>query len=355
MRAIGISTGPTTHLDHLGVLCILFGIPLIITDEEAYETARHFYPQLDVRLHSWHDLSLYDLAEHTDVLFGCGKFWAESLLPSLACICRKEMRFVFCPHGNSDKGRSKEPGERHPKQDIALIYGDHMHNLLKNSGALSMIGHTIPTGNYRYSYYLKHKAFYDGLAEEHIFRHLPQDKKVLLYAPTWPNKENPSPVFELVEQLIQELCPSFTLLIKWHPLLAEFYPAQTYRLLGRYENHAGAKFIANFPPIYPLLDRSDAYIGDFSSIGYDFLLFDRPLYFLPTEGAEGGSLFTCGLSLPEDKLVASAQYIKESWEENQYHFQGARKNLYNHAFGTAQEMNCVKEEILKIIEKPTAF
>lgn len=352
MRPLGISTGPATHLDHLGVLCLLLDIPLIVTDETAYETARRFYPKLDVHLCSWNDLSLTALADHADVLFGCGKYWAESLLPALSCVCRKEMRFVFCPHGNSDKGRSLQPGEIHPEQDISLIYGNHMHELLRTTGALSAIGRTIRTGNYRYGYYLEHREFYDALAEELVFRHVPKDKKILLYAPTWPSKENPSPVFDLSSQLIEELSPAFTLLIKWHPLLEEFYPGPTHHFLGRYAEHPGVHFVADFPAIYPLLQRADGYIGDFSSIGYDFLAFDRPLYFLPPANAPStGPLFTCGMTLPRESISA---HMQTTWEENQESFRAARQKLYRHAFGEARETGDLKKEIFETLEKTPA-
>ncbi len=357
-RAIGISTGPATHLDHLGVLCILFDIPLIVTDEGVYETARRFYPQLDVHLHSWNDLSLDSLAQHADILFGCGKYWAESLRPAFECVSPKQMRFVFCPHGNSDKGHSLRPEEAHPQQDIALIYGDHMYELLKNTGALSSINHVIRTGNYRHSYYLDHRAFYDDLAGEMVFQHLPKDKKILLYAPTWPNKENPSPVFDLSEELIKQLSPTFTLLIKWHPLLEEFYPGQTHHFLGRYSGHPGVHFVTDFPAIYPLLMRSDAYIGDFSSIGYDYLLFDRPMYFLPRyflpSSSKAGPLFNCGFTLMQEHFTSLAAYLEKTWEENQSRFHAAKKALYSHAFGDPKDSKHLKEEIFETIRKTCA-
>jgi CDP-glycerol glycerophosphotransferase (TagB/SpsB family) len=46
------------------------------------------------------------------------------------------------------------------------------------------------------------------------------------------------------------------------------------------------RLLEHFPPIYPLLDRTDAYIGDMSSIGYDFLAYERPLFFLTKEKAD---------------------------------------------------------------------
>lgn len=340
MRAIGINTGPATHLDHLGVLCILFGIPLAVTDERVYETARRFYPELDVHLCSWNDLSLDSLSEHADILLGCGKFWAETLLPALECVCKKRMRLVFCPHGNSDKGRNV----KHPAQDISLYYGDHMLELLKTTGAASSIGHLVRTGNYRCQFYLDRRPFYDALADELVF--LPKNKKTILYAPTWPNKENPSSVFELSSQIVEQLTPSFTLLVKWHPLLEEFYPGLTYQFLGRFEGRPGVHFISDFPAIYPLLNRVDGYLGDFSSIGYDFLYFDRPLYFLPPMGSNVfGPLFKCGITLAHNKF---SEILEKTWEENQHGYHAARKDLYKHAFGEQRTIEQIKEEIYQV-------
>ncbi len=347
MRAIGISTGPSTHLDHLGILCALLDIPLVVTDEKVYETARRFYPELDLHLHDWNDLSLDALANHADVLFGCGKFWAASLLPVFEDLYGKKMRLVFCPHGNSDKGRSLRLEEMHPYQDISLFYGDHMLELLTSTGASASIRHLVRTGNYRYRYYLDRRPFYDALADELVFQHLPKEKKILLYAPTWPNKENPSPVFDLTAHLIEQLSPSYSLLIKWHPLLEEFYPGQTHHLLGRYEGRPGVDFIHEFPAIYPLLQRCDGYIGDFSSIGYDYLLFDRPLYFLPLSVQEPGPLFSCGLTLPQEKI---SSFLDETWEDNQTRLRPARNSLYLRAFGQEKSPSTLKKEILTLLE-----
>ena len=38
--------------------------------------------------------------------------------------------------------------------------------------------------------------------------------------------------------------------------------------------------LIEFPYIYPLLEFCDIYLGDCSSVGYDFLHLNRPMYFL---------------------------------------------------------------------------
>src|SRR5207245_2083360 len=99
-RAAAVSTGPYTHLDHLGPLAALLEIPLIVTDERCYQLAKTFYPQAKVVFITPADLSLDFLAQNFDLLFGCGKYWCLELQPLFELLYRKKMRFVLCPHGN---------------------------------------------------------------------------------------------------------------------------------------------------------------------------------------------------------------------------------------------------------------
>ena len=273
MRHVAILTGPDTHLDHLGVLSSVLKIPLVVTDEKNLQIAQQMYPDLDVRLHGLDELSLDHLASNYDVIFETGKFFAAELKPFIELLFRKKMHFVFCPHGNSDKGHSLK---NHVEQDISLVYGDHICDLLKETGAAEKIRRTIRTGNYRYPYYLKHQPFFDIGAGKSV-QPFQENKPIILYAPTWNDKENPTSFFLETDRIIEELSSSYNLLIKLHPFLIEDHPAHTYRMMARYENHPAALFLTDFPPIYPLLSRCALYLGDYSSIGYDFLAFDRPL------------------------------------------------------------------------------
>src|ERR1700722_7700651 len=182
MRSVAIITGPETHLDHLGVLSSLLEIPLIVTDEKTFRLAKQFYPNLDVSQHDFSELSLEYLAANFDVIFHTSKFWVADLRPSLELLFRKKMRFVFCPHGNSDKGHSLQ---NHVEQDVSLVYGDHLHDLLKQTGAAQKIEHIARTGNYRYPYYLRHRSFYDRLADTLVFQRFSEQKPIAFYAPTW--------------------------------------------------------------------------------------------------------------------------------------------------------------------------
>ncbi|MDN3506124.1 MAG: CDP-glycerol glycerophosphotransferase family protein [Simkaniaceae bacterium] len=258
---VAISTGPSTHLDHLAPLCYLLEIPLIVTEKEHLTLGKKFYPMVNIQYISLSDLSLDHIAKHYDTILTCGKFWALELKPLMQMLYNKEIRFVFSPHGYSDK---EELLNKPVAQDIDLRYEE--------------------MGNVRHWFYQKHKEHLDALAEG-FFK---TDKKTVLYAPTWETTATPTSFFESTSRIIEELKDSYHLLIKLHPLLEENDPASFHQILGKYETKA--TFILEFPPVYPLLEKTDIYLGDFSSVGYDFLVYDRPMFFLKS----GGRLQKCG-------------------------------------------------------------
>ncbi len=354
-RSVAILTGPSTHLDHLGVLSAILKIPLIVTEKKTFQLAKRYYPQIDVTLMEMADLSMDFLCSHFDAIFESGKFWSLELKAFMNLLYQKKMRFVFCPHGNSDKGHSLK---EHPEQDVFLVYGNHLHNHLQKTGALDKIQSVVATGNYRYPFYKQHRAFYDQLAEEEIFSRFKQKKKTILYAPTWQDRENPTSFFQATEELIAQLSPTYNLLIKLHPFLVEDHLAKVLSVQYRHEDHPAVYFVDDFPPIYPLLSRADIYLGDYSSIGYDFLAFDRPLYFFnPIEGsaketshARYTGLATCGIEIPHFQKTELNRFFQETIAHCQSDLSPMRKELYNYSFGEEKNPETLQKEIFEAIE-----
>ncbi len=122
---------------------------------------------------------------------------------------------------------------------------------------------TVTIGNFRYRYFLKSKNFYDKLS-------LPRG---ILYAPTWEDSESHGSFWKMFPELANQI-PN--LIVKLHPNTLRKYEARLEPLMGRYPD----RFIPQIPPVYPILDRSDELICDMSSIGYDFLTFNRPIRFI---------------------------------------------------------------------------
>ena len=347
MRSVAIITGPDTHLDHLGVLSSILDIPLIVTEEKTFRFAKQFYPDFNIEWRGLNELSIEFLAHNFDVIFETGKFWAAELQPFFHLLFQKKMRFVFCPHGNSDKGNCLQ---NHVTQDVSLVYGNHLHDLLKKTGAAERIQHIIKTGNYRYPYYLRHRTFYDAVADTIVFSRFQCHKPLLLYAPTWNDQENPTSFFSATDTLIEQLSPSFNLLIKLHPFMIDGHPAQVYRTIARYENHPSVVILEDFPPIYPLLARCDLYLGDYSSIGYDFLAFNKPLYFLnPQKKPNASPLYSCGIELPSPLDQQLHRFFMETLESNRNNYALQREKVYKYAFGEQQDLEKMKSGIFEVL------
>lgn len=347
--SVAIITGPSTHLDHLGVLSSILKIPLIVTDEKNYQCAQQFYPNLNVQLKNLDELSVQYLASNYDVIFETGKFFSAELKPLFELLFRKKMRFVFCPHGNSDKGHSLQS---HVEQDISLVYGEHLYDLLGHNGAIKKIQQIILTGNYRYPYYRCHQQFFDSLAEKFVFSKFQNDKPIILYAPTWSDKENPTSFFSAIDRLIKELRCSYNLVIKLHPFLFDDHIAHVLQIMARYEEHPGAVFLTDFPPIYPLLAKCALYLGDYSSIGYDFLAFDKPLYFLnPKKNSIPPPLHTCGLEIPTNEKIELDEFLNRTIEDSAQNFSEQRKKTYRYAFGEELSAETLRDKIFTCTNK----
>src|SRR5262245_919728 len=126
-RAAGLIYGPEYHhLDHLGPLCSLMEIPLVVTEDKLAEQAGRYYPGLEVilldcmgapqYLVSHFDLALYSMPRDLfDEIF----FFAQKL-------AQKRVHTIWCPHGNSDKGNGILYMEALKKEEAALVYGKQM-------------------------------------------------------------------------------------------------------------------------------------------------------------------------------------------------------------------------------------
>lgn len=297
---VAISTGPSTHLDHFAPLCYALKIPLIITSEEHLSLGKKFYPMIDWQFIPLEDLTLEFIAKNFDAILTSGKFWAMELKEPLKLFFNKDIRFIFTPHGHSDKEDFLDP----VSQDTQLSYKK--------------------MGNIRHLFYKEFQTHFDSLAAG-FFK---SEKKTALYAPTWETKATSSSFFEKTSEIVEALSGKYNLLIKLHPLLEENDPVAFHRILGKHDTQA--QFILDFPPIYPLLEKTDIYLGDFSSIGYDFLRYDRPMFFLNSKG----NLTKCGEPFNGD-LSGKQENLSE-----------VRKKTYEDVFGKL-EIKTLREQGLR--------
>jgi hypothetical protein len=337
LRSAIVSTGPLTHLDHLAPLSYFFNIPLIVTDRTAFEEGKKFYPDALLSFKDLSDLDLNFLATHLDALFTCGKFWNIELKSKLELFYQKRLRIIHVPHGNSDKGRhDRDP----PPQDIAYVYGEHMRTLLKQNGAISKIKKIISMGNIRLQFYQEKKAFYDQWMEQTVIEKNKAQQPIILYAPSWELNQSVGDFFSQLEQLIRLLTPTFFLIVKLHPFIEEHYPAHFHHFVGRYSPFPSLLFLQDFPLIYPLLAKCDIYLGNHSSIAYDFLAFQKPLYF--TAPPSQTLIEQCGAHLPKNQNPLS--WIEQKLKEDSVYID-KRQKLYSHVFDPLDLKNLWKETL----------
>jgi len=334
------------YTEHLSPICILMEMQLIYCEEAAFKQAERHYPGLNCRFMDWDSFTPEYLASHYDALFS-SDYWEKEKLEGTFAPFNKTMRFVHCPHGFSDKAFwLKQVAD----QDIALIYGPNMLDMLKRENVLDRMNNYVVTGNLRYQYYRMEKEAFDRIVREEVLAKLPSNPRTLLYAPTWMDLENSSSFFDATKFLVETLPPEDNLIVKLHPNIEENDIAGFYRLLGQYENKENVLFLKNFPLIYPLLSASDIYIGDFSSIGYDFLVFDRPMFFLnPTNRNSktdpGLFLYQAGREITPDEFEKIHSIIEEEIPHDRERHSQKRKEIYAYTFGEEKDWSLLKDEI----------
>lgn len=351
-RSAGLLYGPEAHhLDHLAIICHLMHIPLIVTDEEIAEQASKYYPSVKTILVNTMKIGNH-IVDHYEVIFyAMPRILFEEIFFFAQQLRRKRVHTIWCPHGNSDKGHASFFMEALEQEEVALVYGPKMIDFFIRKGVFHQLKAHLAIGNLRYSYYRKHKPFYDDLIEREITRRLPEALKTLLYAPTWQDSENSSSFFDAAPHLIEQLPDNCNLIIKLHPNLRHQSSGEVERLLLKYEGISQLLFLTDFPPVYPLLNLVDVYIGDMSSIGYDFLIFNKPMFFLNQNGRDPESdpglyLYRCGVEVKREEYPQFYSIMEKHLTSDTRQFTPIRKEVYNYTFAKERNPEELRQEIL---------
>ncbi|MCX6989316.1 MAG: CDP-glycerol glycerophosphotransferase family protein [Chlamydiae bacterium] len=350
-RAAGLIYGPESHyLDHLAPLCSLLHIPLCVTEESIFILAKEFYPGLDVRLENYPSMGSY-LIEHFDILFHCSvRQLFDNAFFFVQKLHNKKIHTIWCPHGNSDKGHSSYFMEALKEESVALIYGQKMLELLDDKGVLEKLKSYATIGNYRLCHYLKNKPFYQNLVRYKIARRLPSAKKKILYAPTWNDTEKSTSFYDASLHIINNLPEEYDLIIKIHPNLPNEDPVGVERILARSEENDSILLLENFPTIYPLLEYVDIYIGDASSIGYDFLPFNKPMLLLnqnnrDSQNDQGLYLYQSGIEVRFDQYPDIYKILSAYLPSDLSHFTDIRKKIEKFTFGDKTTEESIQQKI----------
>lgn len=353
-RGVAFNTLDNLHyVDHLGVIAIIMGIPYLCAEESHYSTIKKLYPKLNVVKINNTDLNPEILVEKYDVLF-LSDYWDRDAFKrsfsELNKKYQKEFRHVHCPHGFSDKGFYLK---KIADEDIALIYGENMLDLLREFGVYENLNQYVITGNYRYTYYRQHQAFFDKIVADEILSYFENgENPVILYAPTWKDSEETTSFFDGSRALLQKLPSDYNLIVKLHPRLEDDDPVFYHSLLEKHTGKGNIVFIKDFPLVYPILAASSVYIGDMSSLGYDFLTFNRPMFFLnqrklDSELDREGYLFQCGVEILPEDYENIYSVLGKNLKDDQEKFSEIRKKVYDYTFGCEKTFHQIKEEIIQ--------
>ena len=213
----------------------------------------------------------------------------RSLLLAALPFIDPNTKVLWLPHGLSDKGLQRPYFELLKTESLLLIYGQLIKERLI---AKNIHIPTLYIGNFRAEYFYKHRSFYEAQLDLHFGK-----SRYFFYAPSWDDGESSGMFWEVYPELIRTLPPHIQMLIKLHPNTEIQEGIRVEKARAAAPNNI--RFVEQFPPIYPLLSRADAYLGDRSSIGYDFLHFRKPLVFTIRKQKmlfSGGdhSLLNCG-------------------------------------------------------------
>ncbi len=326
------------------------GMPLIVTDDELAALAKKFYPQVETRLVDTLHISEYIVTHFEIIFYSIPRDLFDEVFFMAQKLLQKRIHTIWCPHGNSDKGNNIYFMEALKKEEIALVYGKQMIDFLQRKHVFDQLKAHVIVSNYRYQYYLQNKEFYDGLLAQTLLRRLPPAKRTILYAPTWQDYEKSGTFFAALPHLAEKLPKEHNLIIKLHPNLVEQHDIEVDQLIERYSHIEHLLFVTQFPPVYPLLNACDFYIGDMSSIGYDFLTFNRPMFFLNQNARDANAdlglyLFRCGVQIQKDDFAQIFQRIHHFFQYELRDFSEIRQEVYRYAFGKQKSLEEVRQEI----------
>ncbi|MCB1181294.1 MAG: CDP-glycerol glycerophosphotransferase family protein [Chlamydiia bacterium] len=339
-KAIGVhGSSALSYTDHITPLCQILDIPLLVTDPWIFELTELYYPKMHLIYES---PSNYDLSPHLKdydafvTVSHFKKFQGGYLMGDY--LVRSEAKSIYSLHGNSDKKRDLFWVEQCLEEDIVLLYGEFFRDFIKEKGVYHRLSHPILCGNYRLEFYKNHKEFFQKKISPHLFKD--SNRMSILYAPTWssPNKKSEwrvdySSYLSIHSQILNTIPSNFQIYVKTHPFMEQLYPKEMTEIRQCYEKNPQVKFIEDCPLIYPLLEHIDVYLGDYSSIGYDFLYFDRPLLFL-NDGHR--DLDLCGTKVTPDKIYHALE--KEDTKSE------IRKKTYSYSF-THIPLSQLKREV----------
>jgi hypothetical protein len=327
------------HVEHLAPWCEALAVPLLLPERPDLFAVAGAYPGLVVeRVPGWTmpegigvaGAAIRRRAPHV-VLYS--DLFGRNALRALFGGHRAAPRVVYVPHGFSEKRQDWARGTAF--QDVAVLYGRHAFDQLARLGVAGYLHQFIVSGNLRRGYYARHAAWFSALLAPLGLARAPR-QRTLLYAPTWQDAIGSSSFFRAFATLVAGLPADWRLVVKLHPHLERF--GESLDELAALCRGRDVHLVRASALTYPFLDLADAFVGDMSSLAYDYLACGRPMFFTnATEGtpgdAAGSRLFACGTVVAPDRYPDLYRIVDEAWATDTERYGAARAALdrYTHA------------------------
>lgn len=151
-----------------------------------------------------------------------------------------------------------------------VVGSDKMAEIFQASFGLTK-GEIVRTGIPRTDFFFRKKQI--QIASQKILNRYPMlnEKKVLLYAPTFRDAELGKASLHLdIDHLYQQLGDDYILVLKLHPAVQSW---------DKIDHDHFVVNASDYPDINELLTVTDILITDYSSIPYEFALLGRPMIF----------------------------------------------------------------------------
>jgi hypothetical protein len=327
------------HVEHLAPWCAMLRMPLLVADHGALPAVAATYPGVAVeRLRgvafpAEPATLARALASRAPRAVFYSDLFSRKALRAMLGGARDAPRVVYVPHGFSEKRQDWARGTAF--QDVAVLYGQHAFDQLAALGVAGYLHHFIVAGNLRAAYHRAHAAHFRALLAP-LGLDGAAPARTLLYAPTWRDAIGSSSFFKAFAAFVTGLPSGWRLIVKLHPHLER--DAATIDALASLCRGRDAHLVRASPLCYPFLDLADAYVGDMSSLAYDFLATGRPMFFAnaaagsPADAA-GSRLFACGTVIAPERFGDLYRIVDEAWAHDAERFGPARAALeaYTHA------------------------
>ena len=327
------------QVEHLAPWCELLRIPLLVADNGPLHAVAHAYPGLAVE--RAHGIVLPDamsafagaIMERAPRAVFYSDLFGRQPLRRLFGGRRDAPRIVYVPHGFSEK--RQDWARETAFQDVAVLYGQHAFDQLVAMGVAGYLHHFVLSGNVRAGYHRRHAPWFRAQLAA-LGLDGPRPARTLLYAPTWQDAIGSSSFFRAFASFVGALPAGWRLIVKLHPHLERY--ASTIDALSTLCRGRDVHLVRANPLCYPFLELADAYVGDMSSLAYDYLAYGRPMFFTnPTAGqatdAAHSRLFACGTVIGPDRYEDVYRIVDEAWPTDAERYGEARAALdaYTHA------------------------